>query len=430
MIPRCGTGPPWPILVVAPGTTKVTIVGGGVAALEAMIALRRLAEERVAIQLVAPTPEWSYRPLAVAEPFGLGEATIYDLVRIARDHGAAIQLSGIESVRPEAHELRTWDGRTLDYELLLIAIGAELTTSLAGSVTVNGPGYTGRFRALLGALEDGRIRHVAFAVPAGASWPLPLYELALMTAARVAELGLRSVELSIVTPEEQPLALFGPAASEAVRALLVDRGIKLHTGCRPAVVYEGHLAIEPGGSVPADRVVSLPQLRGPFLPGLPHDHEGFIPAPTRTAWSRASPTSTRPAMPRPSRSSKVDSPPSRPTPPPKRLPHAPGPSVDPMPFRPVLRGLLLTGSAPRYLRADLSGEATDPSNASEHALWWPPSKIAGRWLAPYLALNNQELKAPEGVAIEADLTAIRLHTILARDRAGQHGALQQPDPDA
>jgi hypothetical protein len=50
--------------------TKVTIVGGGVAALEAMIALRNLAEERVAIKLVTPTPEWSYRPLAVAEPFG------------------------------------------------------------------------------------------------------------------------------------------------------------------------------------------------------------------------------------------------------------------------------------------------------------------------------------------------------------------------
>ena len=66
----------------------MTIVGGGVAALEAMIALRQLAEERVAIELVAPTSEWSYRPLAVAEPFGLGEATTYDLVRIARDHGA------------------------------------------------------------------------------------------------------------------------------------------------------------------------------------------------------------------------------------------------------------------------------------------------------------------------------------------------------
>ena len=398
------------------GTTRVTIVGGGVAALEAMIALRQLAEERVAIELVAPTSEWSYRPLAVAEPFGLGEATTYDLVRIARDHGAAIHLSGIESVRPETHVLRTWDGRTLDYELLLIAIGAELTSSLAGSVTVNGPGYTGRFRALLGALEEGRIRRVAFAVPAGASWPLPLYELALMTAARVAELGLRGVELSIVTPEERPLALFGAAASEAVRALLRDRGVKLLTGCRPAVVYEGHLAVEPGGSVPADRVVSLPQLRGPFLPGLPHDHDGFISIDPHGLVEgepdvfAAGDATNFPIKQGGLATQQADAAA-------EAIAARAGADVDPTPFRPVLRGLLLTGSAPRYLRADLGGAASDTSNASEHALWWPPSKIAGRWLAPYLALNSQELKAPEGVAIQADLTAIKLQAILGRDRA-------------
>jgi sulfide:quinone oxidoreductase len=399
---------------VSLGATKVTIVGGGVAALEAMIALRRLAEERVAIELVAPTPEWSYRPLAVAEPFGLGEATRYDLVRIARDHGASMQLSGLESVRPEDHELRTWDGRTFDYELLLIAVGAELTTSLAGSVTVNGPGYTGRFRALLDALEAGRIRHVAFAVPAATSWPLPLYELALMTAARVAELGLRGVELSFVTPEEHPLALFGAAASEAVRTLLTDRGIQLLTGCRPAVVYDGHLAIEPGGSVPSDRVVSLPELRGPFLPGLPHDHEGFIPTdPHGLVGGESDVYAAGDATNFPIKQGGLAT--QQADAAAEAIAARAGAGVDPTPFHPVLRGLLLTGSAPRYLRADLS-EPPDPSNASEHALWWPPSKIAGRWLAPYLALNNDELKAPDGVAIEADLTAIRLHSILARER--------------
>ncbi len=194
---------------------KVTIMGGGVAALEAMIALRRLAEERVRIELVTPTPEWSYKPLAVAEPFGLGEAKRYDLVRIARDHGAAMHLAGVQAVMPDAHELRTWDGRTLGYELLLLAIGAQPTTAVPGSVTVQGPGYTGRFRTVLHNLEQRRIARVAFAVPAGASWPLPLYELALMTAAHVAKLGLRGVELSLVTPEEEPLELFGPAASKA-----------------------------------------------------------------------------------------------------------------------------------------------------------------------------------------------------------------------
>ena len=118
--------------------TRVTIVGGGVAALEAMIALRQLAEERVAIELVTPTPDWSYRPLAVAEPFGLGEATRYDLVRITSAHGATMHLAGVQAVRPREHELLTWDGRTLDYDLLLIAIGAQPTVAIPGSVMVKG----------------------------------------------------------------------------------------------------------------------------------------------------------------------------------------------------------------------------------------------------------------------------------------------------
>ena len=63
------------------------------------------------------------------------------------------------------------------------------------------------------------------------------------------------------------------------------------------------------------------------------------------------------------------------------------------PFRPVLRGLLLTGGAPLYLRAELAGTRRGVSRvidamggeASTRALWWPPGKVAGRYLAPYLA---------------------------------------------
>ena len=131
-------------------------MGGGVAALEAMIGLRRMAEERVAIELVAPTPEWSYRPMAVAEPFGLGEATIYDLVALPATTALRCSLPESNQSGRQAHQVRYMDGRTLDYDLLLIAIGAELTTSLPGSVTVNGPGYTGRLQARLDALEHGR----------------------------------------------------------------------------------------------------------------------------------------------------------------------------------------------------------------------------------------------------------------------------------
>ncbi len=48
---------------------RVVIAGGGVAALEALIALRKLAEERVVIELLSAEPQFWYRPLAVAEPF-------------------------------------------------------------------------------------------------------------------------------------------------------------------------------------------------------------------------------------------------------------------------------------------------------------------------------------------------------------------------
>jgi sulfide:quinone oxidoreductase len=403
------------------GQSKVTIVGGGVAALEAMIALRRLAEERAAIELVTPTAEWAYRPLSVAEPFGLGEATRYDLVRIARDHGAALHLAGVQAVQPRERRLLTWDGRTLDYELLLIAIGAQPTVALPGSVTVKGPGYTGRFRTILRELDERRIRRVAFAVPAGTSWPLPLYELALMTAAHVAERGLRSVRLSIVTPEDEPLELFGHAASEAVREL-AEREVELHTATTPALVHEGGLAVVPGDSVPADRVVSLPRLRGPFLPGLPHDAEGFIPTDrhglvegSRDVYAAGDAT-TCPIKQGGVATQQADAAAEAVA---ARL----GADVEARPFRPVLRGLLLTGATSRYLRADVSGAAGDSSIASGEALWWPPSKIAGRWLAPYLALHQQELSPPEGIAVDADLTAVKWRAMIGRDRDGRPAAV-------
>lgn len=408
-----------PILCcMSKGTTRVTIVGGGVAALEAMIALRRLAEERVSIELVTPTPEWSYRPLAVAEPFGLGKSTRYDLVKVARDHGAAMHLAGVQAIRPEAHELLTWDGRTLDYELLLVAIGAQPTTALPGSVTVRGPGYTGRFRTLLRDLDERRIKNVAFAVPPGASWPLPLYELALMTAAHVAERGLRHVQLSLVTPEEAPLELFGPAASEAVRELLAERGVAIHTARYPADVRDHELVFVPNGSVPADRVVSLPRLRGPFLPGLPHDAEGFIPTDGHGQVEgqpdvyAAGDATTCPIKQGGIASQQADAAAAA-------IAARAGADVEPRPFRPVLRGMLLTGGTPRYLYADRSGTAGDSSSASEHALWWPPSKIAGHWLAPYLALTGDELQAPPGVAVDTDLTAIKWRAMIGQDREGR-----------
>ena len=84
---------------------------------------------------------------------------------------------------------------------------------------------------------------------------------------------------------------------------------------------------------------------------------------------------------------------------------AAGASVQPEPFRPVLRGLLLTGFGQGFLRAEEGRSLVDP-----HPLWWPPAKIVGRYLSPFLAeqlgLNAGEKPAADGVAVEIALDTL------------------------
>jgi sulfide:quinone oxidoreductase len=383
--------------------TKVIIAGGGVAALEALMTLNELAGAFVDLELVTPTPEFAYRPLAVAEPFGLGEARRFDVVAIARDHGAAVHIAGIQGVDPAAKCIHTWDGRELPFDLLLVAIGARAVTAIPGSVMIQGPGYTGRFRAVLDELVNREVRHVAFALPPGASWPLPLYELALMTAAHVADHHLPDVQLSLVTPESAPLEVFGQAASEAVRELLDERGISLHLSRYPSALEGGRLAVVPGDALSADRVVSLPRLMGPQLAGLDWDSNGFIPVDTnglvrgeRDVYAAGDATNA--AIKQGGIAAQQADAAA------EAMAARAGAPVAPEPFRPVLRGLLLTGSTPRFMRAEVSGGRGGDWRVSDHALWWPPSKIAGKRLAPYLALRHGELEhEPTGLAVDVSL---------------------------
>ena len=86
---------------------QVLIAGGGVAALEATLALRALAEERVAITLVAPESDFTYRPLAVAEPFRVGEVRRFPLRPLVEAAGAVLQRGRVAAVDPDRHVLVT-----------------------------------------------------------------------------------------------------------------------------------------------------------------------------------------------------------------------------------------------------------------------------------------------------------------------------------
>ncbi len=362
---------------------RVVIAGGGVAALEAALALRALAEERVAIELIGPEPHFWYRPLSVAEPFELGEAQHYELGPLASAAGATFTLGTLQGVDAARHQAKTSVG-DIPYDVLLVAVGAVPTMAVPGALTFRGPADAEKIRGLLEELAAGVVRRVAFVVPSGAVWSLPLYELALMTAAHLGARQIQGVELALVTPEDEPLQLFGRAGSEAVRELLVERGIELVTGAYPAEVVEGELRLVPDGQIAADRVVALPRLRGPRLDGLPQTLEGFIPVdahgrvPGLGGVYAAGDITSFPVKQRGIAAQMADAAA-------EMIAAQAGADLRPEPFRPVLRGLLLTGSQPRYLRHELTDGVGEADAASPEPLWWPRAKIVGRHLAPFLA---------------------------------------------
>ena len=388
---------------------NVLIAGGGVAALEAALALRVLAEDRIRVELLAPEPHFWYRPLAVTEPFGLGEVQHFELSKLAADAGATFTPGELVSVDAARRLAYTSPGGAVPYTALLVACGAVPKPAIDGALTFRGPADTPKIEQLLAEIEAGKVRRVVFAVPAGAVWSLPAYELALMTAAWLATRGITGVEVGLVTPEEEPLHLFGREASRAVRALLDERGIAVHTRAYPAEAREGELLLVADGIVVADRVVALPRLQGPRIGGIPQTFEGFIPVDLHgrvTGMSdvyAAGDITTFPVKQGGIAAQQAEAAA-------EAIAAAAGVDLEPRPFRPVLRGLLLTGAEPRYLRGDLAGGAGETSQASPEPLWWPPAKIVGRYLAPFLAElagtgGQPEPTSGSGVPVEVELDA-------------------------
>jgi sulfide:quinone oxidoreductase len=206
-----------------------------------------------------------------------------------------------------------------------------------------------------------------------------------MTAAECAAHDLSAVELSLITPAEGPLGIFGNPASVAIRRLLDDSRVTLHTSSYGVPSAPGWLEISPGDRrLPADRIVTVPRLIGPRLRGIPAGRGGFIHTdahgrlPGLEGVFAAGDATAFPIKQGGLAAQQADAVA-------EAIAASVGAGIDPQPFRPILRGLLLTGGPARYLRADISGEAGDDSTISSATLWWPPDKIAGRYLAPYLS---------------------------------------------
>jgi len=356
----------------------VVVAGAGVAGLETALALDAIAREYVTVDLIAPEREFTYRPLAVAEPFQMGEVRRFPLDKLVLAGGAHLRDGSLAGVDAEGKRALLQDGQSVPYDMLVLAVGGRPREAVRGALTFRGSEDWSALGDLLERVTAGELRRLVFAVPTGATWPLPLYELAFLASEYLAEHMTRGVEIVIVTPEERPLALFGEAASRAIAELLELRGIQLETASAQSWI-DGTLFLADGRELPADAVVALPKLEGPRIDGIPQDESGFVATDELggvlglTDVYAAGDLTQSPIKQGGLAAQQADSVATA-------IAADAGAPVQATPYTPVLRGLLLTGMVPRFLRSEgpMSTVDTQP-------LWWPPTKIVGRYLSPFLA---------------------------------------------
>jgi sulfide:quinone oxidoreductase len=246
-----------------------------------------------------------------------------------------------------------------------------------------------QLHGLIQDVEGGYVHKLAFLAPTPMPWPLPLYELALMTARRAYDMNVE-VSITLVTPEDAPLALFGSTVSEAVEQLLERNGILVVPSAHAETPEAGQVTLHPGGRrLYVDRTVALPQLFGPDLPGVPTGSaSGFIAVDphcqvrTLERVFAAGDVTDFAVKHGGIAAQQADAAA-------ESIAALAGAPVQPGAFNPVIRGVLLGAEKPLYMSAHITGGHGSSSEIGETPTWSPAGKIAARYLAPYLESRDR-----------------------------------------
>ena len=366
-------------------SARVLIAGGGVASIETALALQALAEDRVAVEISSPRKDFSYRPFAVGDPYGAAEIPHYDLEDLAGRCGATFRLESVASIDADTERAISHDNQEIPFDYLVVACGARLLWPLPGVTTFWGLMDEADIESVLRRMRDGSAKRVVFALPGTSGWGLPIYELALLAEAEMRKAEVDAPQLTVVTPEEAPLQVFGNEVSAKLSQLLSDRGIAVRTGAHISKFDQGRLSIAPGEDLEADAVVSLPRMEGREIDGVEHDRNGFIGVdahcrvPGMKNVFAAGDVTTFPVKQGGIAAQQADVIA-------EAIAADLGCDLDPKPFEPVLRGVLWTGEEPRYLFGHLTGGHGETSSMTEEPPWEPQAgKIVSRYLSPFLS---------------------------------------------
>ena len=327
--------------------------------------------------------------MRVREPFAYSEARRYPLDEIARDIGVELRQDGFKRLERDRRIVHTVGGDQLEYDALVLALGAIRRPRFKHALTLDDARIDEQLHGLIQDVEGGYVHKLAFISPSRMPWPLPMYELALMTAKRAHDMGTE-VSITVATPEDAPLAIFGQTVSDAVGQLLTEHGILVIPSARCETPDPGELSVYPGARrFLLDRIVALPELYGPSTPGVPKSApDGFLPVDVHCqvrgvdrvfaagdAIDFAVKHGGMAAQEADTAAQKIAA-----------LAGAP---VEPTPFHPVIHAILLGAEKPLYLSAHITGGHGSSSEISDTPTWSPPTKIVAKYLSPYLESRDR-----------------------------------------
>lgn len=382
---------------------RVLIAGGGVAGIEAALALRDLAGERVEVEVCDPRREFVFKPFAVGEPYGVPRSFRYEMGDLVARCGASLRPSRLVSVDPRLRHAIADDGERVAYDHLIVATGVEMRWAVPGAATFWGVVDEGQVGEVFDGLRSGEVRHLVLTMPGGHSWALPLYELALLGASLLSRYnGHGEARITVVTPEDTPLEVFGRGAAERAAKLMEEHGIEVIAGAHPKRFEGERLRIAPGGEIEADAVICLPRLEGRRIDGIPHDSDGFVGVDEFggvIGLEHAYATGDVTAF--PVKQSGIAAQQADTVA--EAIAAAAGAGARPRPFDPVLFGVLWIGREPRYIYGRPTGGHGETSSLSRQP---PPmlrdNKPTARYMTPLvdalIAEGHQNSSSSSGTA--------------------------------